>query len=116
VRVTCESLHDFITNLRHEPPTNVVQRIVYISTTRRPMDSDDKHKAVLFTVVLQSSAVVNLDDGGQYHLEYGEECGVDVCDATQELCGSDKAAILRKRLVDFCDEHGLHVRPGIVET
>lgn len=116
MRVCCDNLDDFITNLKHEPASNVVRHVVHVSTTMRPLDTSDKRTAVKFSVVFQASVVVNLDDGGQYMLDYGEDCGLDYRDASKDFKGSERAAALRKRLEEFCDDHGLTIRPGVVES
>jgi hypothetical protein len=116
MRVVCTELNDFITNLQVEPTTSVLQQVVHISTNRRPLDNLDKHKAVRFNVTFHASAVVCLDDGGQYLLDYGEDCGIDYEDAEKELTGTQHANSLRKKLIEFCDECGLKVRPGIIEV
>ena len=115
MRVTCNTLNDFITNLRMEPPTSVLQQTVHVSVTERPLDISDKHKAVKFSIMLQASAVITLEDGGQYLLEYGEDCGMDYRDSSNELLGTERTNGLRKKLVEFCDDYGLKIRPGIVQ-
>lgn len=115
MRVVCSDLDAFLLNLQHEPPSNIFQHAVHVSTTSRPLDSSDKRKAVKFAITFQASAIINLDDGGQYMIDYGEDCGVDYRDDSQELVGSDYAAKLRAKLVEFCDDRGLSIRPGIVE-
>lgn len=114
MRVTCEDLDSFLENLRLEPPSHVLQQAVRVSISHRPLDSSDKHKAVKFDVVIQASAVVSLENGGEYLLDYGENCGIDYRDVSNELTGSLRANALRGKLVECCDDLGLRVRPGIV--
>ena len=95
-------------------PSAILQRAVRASTTRNPIDGI-KYDAVKFSVVFQASAVVRLDDGGEYLLDYGEDCGTDYMDEPKKLEGSERANVLREKLAGFCDDYGLLVRPGIIE-
>lgn len=113
MRVICTTLDDFIANLRMEPPSAVLQQAVRASVSSRPLDGD-KQKAVKFNVVFQASAVVNLDDGGQYLLDYGEDCGIDYRDSSQEFVGTQRANELKIKLTEFCDDQGLKIRPGVI--
>jgi len=114
MQVTCHELGEFIGNLQHTEPSKVLERVIWVSITSRPLDTSNKRDAVKFGVVFQASAVVNLGDGGQYLLHYGEDCGVDYRDKSQELLGSERSTLLKKKLVEFCDDFGLRIRPGIV--
>ena len=116
MRIVCNTIDELLTNLMIEPPTSVLQSTVHASTSERPIDSSSKYDAVKFGITFQVSAVVCLADGGQYILDYGEDCGIDYRDASQEMIGTARANALRKRLVEFCDDFGLRVRPGIIEA
>lgn len=115
MRVVCSELDEFVTNLRLEPASCVLQQSVRISVTTQPIDGS-KHDASRFRVTFHASAVVELEGGGQYLLDCGVDCGVDYRDASQEMLGTAQAEALRAKLVEFCDDYGLKVRPGIIEA
>jgi hypothetical protein len=111
MRVRVDSLDDFLDNLRE---SRVVQGVVWVSRTENPLDGENRREAVRFRVDLQASAVCEFGEG-EYLLEYGEYCGIDYRDASQEMEGTDRAAMLRVRLVEHCREHGLALRPGVID-
>ncbi len=120
MRIICTNLDDFIENLEKEPSENILRKTVYVSRTVNPVDGT-KLTAVKFSVNFQASAIVNLveengnDSYGQYLLEFGEDCGFDYDDSTQEKKGSERCEDLRKRLECCCLSRGLHIRPGILD-
>jgi hypothetical protein len=115
MRVVCNSLDEFLGNLMLEPSAAVLQQTVHASVTERPLDGDKK-SAVKFQVVFHASAVIDLPDGGQYLLDFGEDCGTDYRDSSKELLGTGQATKLREKLAEFCGGYGLHIRPGIIEV
>ena len=110
--VTCDSLDDFITNLRVEGPDAVFKHNVYVCTTKSPAGSDGR-SSVVFDITMHASAIIEIADG-QYLLEFAEACGRDINDATQRQDGTNKAATMRKKLSEFCDDFGFSIRPGII--
>lgn len=66
-------------------------------------------------ILLQASAVVVTEDGGEYLMEVGEQCGDDWMDATRDFAGSERADVLKTMIEDFCRNRGLTVRPGFFE-
>jgi hypothetical protein len=112
MRVTCERIEDFIFNLDAEP--NIAQNVVRVTVSKRPMDGENKREASRFEVVLQASAVVNIDEG-QYLLELGEWCGIDYMDQEQEWKGSETADLKYDALRACCNRKGLTIRPGVID-
>lgn len=114
MRVVCNSVDDFITNLKAQIGTAIFEQTVWASVTRNPLGKENQREAVRFSVVYQASVVVNTNDGGQYLLEVGEDCGIDYEDATQDRSGTKRAQELIEKVQGCCDKRGLKVRPGIV--
>ena len=115
MQVLCNSLDDFIANLKLEPASAVLQGAVRVSVTEQPVDGN-KYDAAKFDVTIHASAVISLADGGQYLLDYGEACGTDYRDTSQEFVGTKRAKAIRGKLEEFCDDYGLRVRPGIIQV
>lgn len=115
MRIITTSVEEFLEDLGHDID-QVLQKCVRVSVSKRPIDNIDRRRAVTFDVVIQASAVVDMGPDGQYLLEVGEDCGRDFTDATGEYAGSDRAAELKDRIRQFCDIHGLTVRPGVIEV
>ncbi len=113
MRITCSSVEDFIEVL-NSPSQEVLNNFIHCDTTSRGLDSSDRHRAVKVSVVFHASAVVNLPDGGQYLLDYSEDCGIDYNDHTQEKKGTERALQIRKSLKDYADLNGLRLLPGIL--
>lgn len=113
MRVACSTIADFLENLESEPADRVLNKVVYASKTCRPVDGT-RRDAVKFSVVFQVGAVVKLEDGGEYLLDGGEDCGMDYHDASQAYGGSERADELRQMVRDVCNRMGLVVRPGLV--
>jgi hypothetical protein len=116
MRVTCNTIDEFIENLAAEAPGSVFQNVIRTSRTRRAL-TQDKYN-VKFEVTFQATAVIDVnmgDDVGQYLLEAGEICGIDYEDASQENGGTEKAYELRGKIVDFCRGKDLDVRPGVID-
>lgn len=116
MRVQCSTVDDFITNLRAELPSAIVSKVVYVSQVERSLDSGDPRQATRFTVYVQASCVVDLEDGGQYLLEMAVNCGLDYRDATNEREGTSEAARVRQKLTECCDDLGLRIRPGVLDV
>jgi len=114
MRVTFITIEEFLHDLKNVESDKVFQQAVRIQRSQRPIQGD-KYSAVKFEVVLQVSAVVSTDDGGEYIMETGEVCGYDYRDSSREFAGSEKADELKRMIEEFCSHHGLVVRPGLIE-
>jgi len=112
MRVECYCLDDFLEHLRVKGSL-VYGNVVYVNVNTNPLD-DNRRNAVRFMVVFQASAVIDLQEGSQYLLQTGEDCGVDVRDAIPSYEGTEMAKRLRHSLESFCAERGLSLLPGIV--
>jgi len=113
MRIICQSVNEFLENLKAEGPGAVWNGVVYVSRIRQPVDAD-KFKAVHFRVTLQASAVICRGDDEQYVLEVGEFCGDDYVDAQPSKEGSVWMDQLYDRIKAFCEDGGLEIRPGII--
>jgi hypothetical protein len=113
MRVTCNSINAFLDNLKPIKHDNIFGSVVYVDTDMKPVDNQDKRKAIKFLVVIIASAVVDLPTG-QYLLVAGEECGFDLIAEGGYQDGSDKALELKRMIGSFCDTIGVSVQSGIV--
>jgi len=113
MRVSCTSVDDFLANLEIEGKAHVYREVVHVNICSRPLDGN-KRDSAKFEVILQASAVIDTEDGGQFLLEVGENMGIDYNDASQEFAGSEAAGEANKRIYEVCNNLGLMVRPGII--
>jgi len=113
VTITCKTVEDFLKNISAEPREAVLQNVIHMDLCENPLDGD-KRNAVKYSIVLQLSAVIDMEDGGQYLLLCGEDCGRDYRNSTHQMNGTQKAIELRERIDQFCAEHGLSLRPGVI--
>jgi hypothetical protein len=86
--------------------------VVHLDVSRRPLDKDKTR----IEVVLQATAVVDTEEGGQFLLDVGENMGMDYNDASQEKEGSKAAEKAEEKIIEVCDDLGLMVRPGIISV
>lgn len=108
MRVVCDSVEDFLANLKKDSG-NIYRNIVYFSITNK------EESEVKKTVGVQSSAVIDSEEGGQFIVELGLYCGIDYSDHTQDFEGTEAAKSIRTIIANFCNSHDLEVRPGIVD-
>ena len=117
MKVTAQTVDEFLRCLAAEPEDAVLQKAVRVSVVQRPLDGNDK---VRWMITLQASAVVGIieegEEGGQYLLQVGEECGVDYRDASQETPGTERAYELKGMIEDYCRGHALRVLPGTIDV
>jgi hypothetical protein len=113
MRVVCNTIDEFLEDLTCEMGNGegqILQSCVRVSILRHEMNPAKKQ------VVLQTSAVVLLENGGEYILEAGINCGVDYEDSTKEMLGTMKANELKQKIASKCSELGLTVRPGMIHV
>jgi hypothetical protein len=111
MKVSCATIEEFLQCLDAE--ASVFSNTVRFSKFREAMDGTNRG-AVKFKVIVQSSAVIVVNDSSEYLLEAGEYCGMDYEDASKEFTGSERADELRRMVVDFADRNGLKVLPGVI--
>jgi len=105
MRIVCRTIEAFVENLRLG---EVFEKSVWLDETNRIVS---EHK-VLYN--LQASAVVRLNDGGEFLLQYGEDVGYDFTDGEPQRDGSEAVRHRKGFLTERCKDMGLVVRPGIV--
>ena len=107
MRVTCADINEFLENL--EAAEGVFQNTVRISIVPRPID---ENKA---DIVLQASAVVEVDDGSQFLLEAAHGCGRDYMEGgDRDLSGTNEAKRLKHEIAGLVQRKGWKVMPGII--
>jgi len=114
MRLVCGSVEDFLFNVLKDGAQNVDRRVIYVDYQKTPFGESKSHDCVKWQILLQSFAIVNAEDGGQFLLQTSVDCGVDYTDASNELNGSKKALDLKKQIEYFCEKNDLTIRPGIV--
>lgn len=114
MRVECSTLDDFLVNLGSvdNPASSVFGGVVYADTLRDQVGTGSN--AYKYAVTFQASAVIRVEDGGEYLLVVGVRCGNDYVDASNGREGTDAASSLKLKLMDFCNGRCLTVRPGRV--
>ena len=119
MRVSCQSVEDFVENLQEEfeDGHSVFEDMVRVSIHSNPDDGPrfGKFAAVKWKVVFQATAVVCVDDENQYLLECGIDCGLDYRDSEPTSPGTEMAEGLKKKLEEYCEKAGLKIRPGDID-
>ena len=110
-RVLCPTVKDFITNLR--AGREIFEDTIWVSIVRSPIDGTN-HDAAKFDVVIQASAVVQQAET-EYLVDFGEQCGRDYEDATQEKAGTERAHATLELINQYAAERGLRVLPGVLD-
>lgn len=110
MRVICNSIADFLTNLASVKSEDILEKTIWINRTTQ----DPNDEGMVDIITLQASAIIDTEDGGQYLLEGGEICGKDHYDGDEEKKGSDRANELLERIDDLCSANGLKTKPGVL--
>ena len=111
MKIRCSDVCSFTKNIEIAGPDHVFEKAVWTDVTRASVNEavDD--------VMLQASAVIASENGGEYLLQLGIDCGREYADATEtekRHTGKANAERQKKELSVFCELHGLMVRPGII--
>lgn len=112
MRVVCQTVDEFLECLKEEP--EILQNTVRVSIVERPVDKGPRD-SIKYEIVLQASAVVCFEEGGQYLLEVGIDCGTDVRDADPSLDGTIRAQNLKARIKEFAENSALKIMPGMIQ-
>lgn len=108
MRVECKTIDAFLYNLERDAE-KVFRQIVYVDATiRNPINELRIERGI------QASAVIELEDGGQYLLDYGEIVGIDSIDDPPDLSGSEAVTSRVGRITELCEKKNLEIRPGVV--
>jgi len=54
----------------------IVNKVIHVDRTQRVITEED-HVVLVSEIILQASAVIEYDDGGQALVRVGETCGID---------------------------------------
>lgn len=119
MKVMCSTVADFLANLDIAlvKGDTILQKAVYVDVSDNPIDGTrwGKNPAAKWRRDLQAMAVVQMQDGGEYLLECGVECGTDYrCEG--EYPATERAKIDRGFIEAYCIGKGLTVRPGTIEA
>lgn len=112
MRVICQTVDEFLECLEQEK--DILQNTVRVSISERPIDKGARD-SIKYEIVLQASAVVNIEEGSQYLLEYAKDCGIDVRDADPSLDASYRAKAIKEKIKKFAEAKALKVMPGFIQ-
>ena len=110
-RVLCSTVEDFIANLR--AGAEIFENTIWACVVRSPLDGT-KRDAAKFEVVIQASAVVQQAET-EYLVDFGEQCGRDYEDASQDKAGTARAHEILELIHQYAKERGLRVLPGVLD-
>ena len=112
MRIECNSVEDFMENLRQGH--KVFQDTVFINKSVVSMTGDPPRLATSVLVNIQLSAAMLYDGGADALIECGECCGVDRRTADGELNGTATFEQLETTVCEFAEKHNWKVLPGIL--
>ena len=107
--IKTRSVEHFLENLEGQ---DIFNKTVHVDTTRNPMNSDGS----VFDVTLHASAVLVYPEGGEALLLCGVDCGRDRETKDGEKEGTDWMGRWIDLIKEFCMNHGLVVKPGILDA
>ena len=112
MRVVCNSVDDFLTNLNIalEHGVGLLQQCIRVNKNIRKIDE------IRLEISLQLSAVMILPDGGEYIIISEEPCGKDYGGSQPEKEASKRLEVLLESIDKFCERTGLGSRPGVVDV
>lgn len=111
MRIKCQDVADFITNLGSAK--SIHRQTIYFNRSRRGIG--DNPNPTSFEVYYQLSAVLVFGDEEDVLLEAGEVCGVDRMTADGETLGADRQIALHDKMVASCKFLDLKLLPGILD-
>jgi len=79
------------------------------------MNGKSAAEATSWSIVIQISAVLEYDSGGEALVECGESCGIDRLSQPVSTEGPDQLKKYTDRLREFCKARNLLVKPGLLE-
>lgn len=112
MRIECYTISDFIINLETYVKSmggKVFNKTVYWSFSRRSIST------LMYNVIVQASAVIELEDTSQFILEAGQDCGEDNEAVNGIKSGSILAASMKNNLRDVCSVIGVILLPGHIQ-
>jgi hypothetical protein len=107
MRITVNSLHDFLKNL--ESSTSVVS-CVHMDVSKNDIDPN----GVKSSVILQASCLIYAAEE-QFLLQCGVDCGYDLNTGDGHTVGSDQGADLAGHLERYCTAHSITLLPGVLD-
>ena len=109
MRIQCEDVQGFIENLKKYDSSRIFEKTVWVDITKASLSE------VVDQVTFQATAIIQTEDGGEFVVKVGIDCGRDYADNSGVgLVGTEIAEKLCGELETFCEEHGLVVLPGII--
>ncbi|MDQ6959973.1 MAG: hypothetical protein Q9M27_03000 [Mariprofundaceae bacterium] len=112
MRIKCQSVDDFIRNLKG---ATVYLDTVHVNRISRSIGETFNGEVHIYEISYQASAIIQLDAEAQALLECGEACGQDVRTSDGYALGSEKQAALHAKLECFCAENNLTIKPGLID-
>lgn len=111
MRIKCSSIDEFVACL-----TQLKINETLFGNSVRVSRSERERDSVSFHVVIQTSTVVLMGEGGaEYLLEAGEDCGLNFKDSGGRYDGNQKYEMLRGRIRDLCVQRGWEILPGVID-
>ena len=112
MRNSCTTVDEFLECLTVELDSGCTafRNRVHVNINRL---AEDEH-GTKFSVIIQASAVVQGEDF-EYILEFGQKCGFDYADSSDEATGSANAEEIRKKISGVAQSRGLRIMPGILD-
>jgi len=111
-KVVCHDVDEFLECLG--AVTTLFESAVRVSVYLFNFDGN-KRKYTTCEVNLQASAVAMIDDGNQYLIEFGEVCGKNYKDQSQEFIGTENANELKAKIKAYVEGRGWRLLPGTIE-
>lgn len=109
MRVEYNTVDEFLQDLRDEKDS-VWEKTVRLRIDKGPIDDNEvKHQVGLWLTAIVKK------DSGEYVMELGAVCGIDMEDSAPERPGSELANRWKAIVKDTCKELGLKAKPGKYE-
>ena len=112
MRITCNTIDDFIENIRGE---KLYLKQIFIERTSRPLNGTSKRDATSFEIYFSASAIIEYADGGQALLTAGVDCGIDRTTQDGDKAGTRMQDVIHAQLVEHCRNNDLKLKPGALD-
>jgi len=110
MRVSCQTLDEFLDNLKAREAAQVFDRTLYVSRFIANKNSSRRQ------VILHASTVIAVDSEKEFILDLDVDCGYDYHEGGGvEALGTTQANLIIQALTEYATSTNLKILPGVLD-
>lgn len=114
MRISCQSIDDFITNLKVHA-NSVYRKVIYVDRVREPLNGSTYSDCSAWDIGFSANCLIVGSDAIESLLSVSEYCGVDRDSQPVSDVGTANFHEFVKQLTAFCAQVDLQIMPGTLE-